>query len=243
MKQYIPIIIFILGIAALTTAPILTALLEKTEDGMDKDTHSSIVSQSAIESDGRMTLEGKTIVVDAGHGGADPGKVSVNGTLEKDVNLAVALLLEQELSQRGAIVVMTRTDDHSPGDGGKQSDLRARAECIAGAAPDIAVSIHQNSFTQESSHGAQVFYYTTSEEGQTLAQILQEVLIEKADPENRRGAKANDSYYILKKSQCPTVIVECGFLSNSAEAQKLCTDDYQKLLAQSIADGVEKYFM
>jgi len=180
------------------------------------------------------------------HGGADPGKVGVNGALEKDVNLAISQILERELSERGAQVTMTRTEDCSLGEGAqgseKQADMRARITCITEASPDITISIHQNSFTQESSHGAQVFYHAASTEGQRLAQVLQDTLIRQVDPENHRAAKANESYYLLKKSQCPLVIVECGFLSNQAEAQKLCTQEYQELLAASIADGVETFF-
>ena len=105
---------------------------------------------------------------------------------------------------------------------------------------DLAVSIHQNSYHEESVFGAQVFYYTTSGEGKAAAEILQNELLE-IDPENKKREKANNTYYILKKTEVPTVIVECGFLSNPEEEALLCEDAYQEKLAEGIANGILSY--
>lgn len=123
----------------------------------------------------------------------------------------------------------------------KVQDMKRRIELIDRTAPAITVSIHQNSYPEEYVHGAQVFYYTGSREGQELAQYIQEELVTRVDPENKRQVKANDSYYLLKKTGIPIVIVECGFLSNSAEAEKLCTEAYQKRVAWAIHMGILRY--
>ena len=107
---------------------------------------------------------------------------------------------------------------------------------------DLAVSIHQNSYHEENVSGAQVFYYTTSEEGKTAAEILQNALLE-VDPENKKREKSNNTYYILKKTEIPTVIVECGFLSNYAEAEKLSDEAYQEKIAQAVVKGIKSFFL
>lgn len=185
------------------------------------------------------------VVVDAGHGGIDPGKVGINGVNEKDINLQIAGYLRQYLEANDIEVVMTRETDEGLNDADasnkKVQDMKRRIELIDNMSPAITVSIHQNSYPEEYVHGAQVFYYTGSKEGQELAQSIQEQLVALVDPENRRQVKANDSYYLLKKTGIPIVIVECGFLSNSAEAEKLCTEAYQKRVAWAIHMGILRY--
>lgn len=185
------------------------------------------------------------IVVDAGHGGSDPGKVGINGALEKDINLSIALKLKDLLEQREISVVLTRDSDAglSPADATnkKAADMQKRCQIIADANPAFTVSIHQNSYTTEDIKGAQVFYYGQSENGKRLADVLQEHLISEVDPQNTRVAKANESYYLLKKTPTPTVIVECGFLSNRSEADLLLTEDYQSKLAHAIYLGILSY--
>lgn len=144
------------------------------------------------------------IVVDAGHGGSDPGKVGINGALEKDINLSIALKLKDLLEQREISVVLTRDSDAglSPADATnkKAADMQKRCQMITDANPAFTVSIHQNSYTTEDIKGAQVFYYGQSENGKRLADVLQEHLISEVDPQNTRVAKANESYYLLKKN-------------------------------------------
>lgn len=185
------------------------------------------------------------VVIDAGHGGADPGKVGINGALEKDLNLQIANRLKKFLEAQDIKVVMTRTDEGGLYDENasnkKVQDMKRRIAVIEEAQPEIVVSIHQNSYQEEYVHGAQVFYYTGSETGKALAETIQRRFVISLDPENKRAAKANDSYYLLKKTSVPIVIVECGFLSNREEAEKLNSAIYQEKAAWAVHMGVLQY--
>ncbi len=145
------------------------------------------------------------------------------------------------LEKKGIKVVMTREDDSSlakESEGSQKiQDMKARVEMINKTAPRLAVSIHQNSYHEESIHGAQVFYYTHSVEGEKMAVIMQKALLA-VDKENHREAKADEGYYLLRRTEVPTIIVECGFLSNHEEAEKLVTDEYQKEVAEAIVQGI-----
>ena len=185
------------------------------------------------------------IVIDAGHGGTDPGKIGINGKKEKDINLQIAKELKKKLEKEGIEVVMTRESDeglyNSSSRNKKVDDMKKRCKIIDEAKPMFTISIHQNSYPEEYVKGAQVFYYGQSQEGKELAEILQESMVQQLDKENHRTAKANESYYLLKKTESPTVIVECGFLSNSEEAKLLADKDYQKMVAEAIHTGIKKY--
>ena len=185
------------------------------------------------------------VVLDAGHGGDDPGKIGVNDAKEKDVNLAIALLVKEYLEAADVKVVLTREGDGGLYDAGadnkKVQDMKRRVDIFESAGAALAVSIHQNSYPEEYVHGAQVFYYTGSVEGQKLAESIQSCLITLVDPENTRQVKANDSYYLLKKTGIPIVIAECGFLSNEEEAEKLCDREYQKKIAWAVHLGILQY--
>ncbi len=189
--------------------------------------------------------EGPVVVIDAGHGGKDPGKVGVNDALEKDINLSIALRLKSLLEQNGVLVVMTREEDKDlaseNASSRKNEDLRARVKLLEETAPVLMVSIHQNSYPEADVDGAQVFYYSGSEEGKLLGTIVQEQLKAEIDDGNHRVAKANKDYYLLKKACCPAVIVECGFLSNPWEAALLATEEYQEKLAFAIHLGIMEY--
>lgn len=201
---------------------------------------------SAVYVTGRQVENQKnSIVIDVGHGGFDSGKVGVNGELEKDINLQIALKLKDTLEAKGIKVIMTRDKDQGLYDESasnkKAQDLQKRCELINKEKPLMAVSIHQNSYTSPQIKGAQVFYYTTSIESQELAQTVQKALIEQVDPKNHREAKANDSYYLLKKTDAAIIIVECGFLSNPEEAAKLTDEAYQQKIADAICLGIFQY--
>lgn len=184
------------------------------------------------------------VVIDAGHGGSDPGKVGINNQLEKEINLKIVEILKDFLQAEGIEVVMTRESDAGLYDEGasnkKVQDMKRRLEIIEKADPVIVVSIHQNSYHEEYVKGAQVFYYTTSESSRQLAEVIQEQL-RSLDPDNRREAKGNDSYFLLKKTSKPIVIVECGFLSNREEAEKLSSALFQEKMAWNIHMGIMKY--
>ncbi len=179
------------------------------------------------------------VVVDSGHGGSDPGKIGINHVLEKDINLQIAQKVQKLLKKEKIKVIMTRENEESLGES-KVEDLKARVDVINQTKPVLAVSIHQNSYPEESIHGAQVFYFTHSDRGEAAAKMIQESLCS-MDPENHRQIKANDTYYMLRKTEVPVVIVECGFLSNTREAGLLCDDAYQESLAKAIVKGIMRY--
>lgn len=197
---------------------------------------------------GNTTHDGNNIiiVIDPGHGGSDPGKVGVNGVNEADINLKISRKLGELLEEKGYTAILTRTDErglYSESDVNKKAaDMRKRCEIIASNNADIVVSIHQNSYSEPSVRGAQVFYYTHSAKGKELAGIIQQSLKANVAPDNNRQCKSNDSYYMLVHTPCPTVIVECGFLSNPSEAEELSQDDYQGMVAQAVLFGIDEYF-
>ena len=185
------------------------------------------------------------VCVDPGHGGTDPGKVGINGQLEKDINLAIAKKLKTYLEASDVTVVLTRDKDmglYSSGDAHKKmADMRKRCQLIEEVKPDLVISIHQNSYHEENVSGGQVFYYNGSVKGKKLAEILQKRFDYVLGEKNTRQAKANDSYYLLLHVKSPIVIVECGFLSNYEEAALLNTDEYQDRLAWTIHMGIMEY--
>ena len=185
------------------------------------------------------------VVIDSGHGGFDPGKVGVDGSLEKEINLEIAMKLKKYLELEDLEVIMTRESDvgfHREDDTSKKmADMRNRCQLINDADPDLVVSIHQNSYHEEPIYGGQVFYYKDSVKGKELAEILQERFSYVLGAENRRRAKANGDYYLLLNVKKPIVIVECGFLSNRKEAALLQQEDYQDRLAWTIHMGIMEY--
>lgn len=186
-------------------------------------------------------LRGRAIVIDAGHGGFDPGAVSVRGTKEAEINLYIALKLQRLLETRGATVVMTRTEQKALAST-KRDDMRKRIQIIRESNADIAISIHLNKFKQPQYFGAQTFYMSGSNEGEMLAQNIQRQLIAVLGRGNRREIKPVTDFLILKAGNMPTALVECGFLSNPEEEQLLLTDQYQELIAWAILSGILDYF-
>ncbi|RDU24748.1 N-acetylmuramoyl-L-alanine amidase [Anaerosacchariphilus polymeriproducens] len=186
-----------------------------------------------------------TIVVDAGHGGKDPGKVGVNGALEKDINLSIARKLKACFEEEDIEVVLTRKDDmglyQENTRNKKVEDMQNRCKIINKTKPAITISLHQNSYQEPSVCGPQVFFHGQSKEGEELANVIQDTLIHELKPSKERSAKANESYYLLTKTGVPTVIVECGFLSNKQEADLLIAEDYQQKMAAAICLGVMEY--
>lgn len=185
-----------------------------------------------------LETQAKVILIDPGHGGADPGKVGINGALEKDINLQIAEKVKVKLEESGFQVHMTRTDDNITE--GKRADLERRIALINEIRPTLVLGIHQNSYTDPKIRGAQVFYYSESKEAREAASIVQEELLS-VDPDNTREIKGNSSFYLLKNSSAPTIIVECGFLSNEEEANSLILNEYQETLAQAICTGITKW--
>lgn len=187
------------------------------------------------------------VVLDAGHGGNDPGKIGINGVLEKDINLSIVKMLKEELEAAGIEVVLTRQEDsglYQETDGNKkQADMKGRCAVIEEANPEVVISIHQNSYHQSNVKGPQVFYYTGSEKGKNLAEMLQDSFTEVIGKKNTRSVKSNSQYYLLLHVKQPIVIVECGFLSNQEEADLLKSEEYQRKIAASLRGAVVSYFL
>ncbi|MCL2873559.1 MAG: N-acetylmuramoyl-L-alanine amidase [Defluviitaleaceae bacterium] len=188
-----------------------------------------------------MPVSSKIVLIDAGHGGVDTGKIAEGNVLEKDINLAIALRLQSYLEQGGSQVLLTRATDEALGDT-KSGDMQGRRAIANEENADILVSIHQNAFSDTSVHGAQVFYYDGSESSKRLAEYIQEELKSFLGLTSNHQAKANDSYFILRRTTIPAVIVECGFLTNYNERKRLETEEYQDKVAWAIYQGIVRYF-
>ncbi len=185
------------------------------------------------------------ILVDAGHGGSDPGMIGVGGLEEKGINLSISLLLRDTLEKSGYSVIMTREEDKGLYDSSavnkKAQDMQRRIAMIREHMPVLSVSIHQNSYHDAGVHGPQVFYYESSVEGKKLAEAVQSSLNDLLEVDRPRKVKGNTSYYLLKRSSGTLVIVECGFLTNPEEAQKLQTKEYQEKVAAAVSEGIRTY--
>ena len=189
-----------------------------------------------------LPVNQKIIVLDAGHGGWDPGKKGTLGEDEKNINLSIMEKVQKFLEQGGATVLLTRATDEALG-GSKALDMAERRAVANENEGDILISIHQNAFSSSSAKGAQVFYHESSENGKILAQKIQESLKTYVDEENQRQSKANKEYYVLRTTEIPSVIVECGFLSNPIEEKALNEEEYQEKMAWGIYIGILEYFL
>ena len=189
-----------------------------------------------------------TVIIDAGHGGEDCGAIGVNGLLEKDVNLAMAFEIGEGLKQAGYNVVYTRTDDkmlYAPEENikgiRKISDLKNRCKIANGYENAIFVSIHMNSFGQEKYSGLQVYYSVSDKSSLTFAQCIQERVKRDLQSDNKRKVKMGTDMYLMENVRHPAVLVECGFLTNARECEKLSEKEYQKQLSFSIVCGIIEY--
>lgn len=228
-------------LAMLAAVMILVSVLvyEHTEA---RDTASSIASAAAPD-------KLPTVVIDAGHGGEDGGAVGKNGVLEKDLNLQIANMLCDMLRASGVNAVMTRTEDILLYDrnvdymGRKKSlDLKARLEMARNVPEPLLISIHMNAFPSEKYSGLQVWYSKNDGGSRALAEMIQNGVREKLQPENDREIKqANSSIYLLDRAAFPAVLVECGFLSNAEECERLSSEGYRRLLAFTLFSVINDY--
>ena len=196
-------------------------------------------------------IENKSVVIiDPGHGEFDGGTQSMDGVIEKDVNLQIALKLRAALDFMGYSTVMTRETDRAVSDESastirqkKSTDLNNRLKITEKYPDGLFLSIHQNYFSQSRYNGTQVFYSKNNPESKRLAEILQKCITQKLQPENKRQIKPSGSeIFLLHKAQLPAVMVECGFLSNADDTRKLTDNEYQKKLVLSICEGIKTYF-
>jgi N-acetylmuramoyl-L-alanine amidase len=193
-----------------------------------------------------QTLAGKVIVVDAGHGGIDPG-ANRPGIREKDINLIVALQLKDVLNQYGAKVVLSRQSDvelstecdDDKVKGRYHRDLRARVEMAEESDADVFISIHANAVASAKRHGAEVFYYAKSAAGKALATSIQAELRKVTQaPLSPRTA----DYFVLRRNKIPAALIEVGYITNKEERQLLQVPDFQRKLAEAIAVGISNYY-
>lgn len=195
-----------------------------------------------------LPIRSTVIVIDAGHGGRDPGASGQSGLTEEEVNLKIALKLRRLIEQGGGTAIMIREDDsglYTEGGNGRETrkseDLRNRHALINSCGADILISIHLNSFPEPQYYGAQTFYLKNDDKSRKLAESIQNEVIRVLDRGNDRKAKATDSVFILKNNSMPGALIECGFLSNHEEERLLDDGHYQEKVAWSIFVGIVKY--
>lgn len=201
-------------------------------------------AETGVQAFTPVRLPHHQLILDAGHGGEDGGAVSLTGVPESNINLAVVLRIDQILGFYGVAPILLRDSDISIYDPGcetlrqkKVSDLRNRVAAIESTANAVVISIHQNTFSNSAYHGAQAFF-RPGEESKALAELMQKSIRDGVDPGNKRTpTQIADSVYLMKHITCPAVLVECGFLSNPAEEEKLRSGSYQTQLALSISSA------
>ncbi|MBR6044893.1 MAG: N-acetylmuramoyl-L-alanine amidase [Ruminococcus sp.] len=229
-------------IVCLSTAAVIAASVfgaELTDKAAKK-------GRDAVETSAGAAAHRPVIVLDAGHGGADGGCVSVNGVPEKGINLSVMQSTRDILTLLGYDVRCTRESDVSVHDEGVQgladqklSDMKNRLSLINSSGAVLALSIHQNQFTDPKYSGAQMFYREGSAESERLAESLRESFRRSLRPDNERETKpVGSELYLIHNAVCPAVMAECGFLSNPEEAALLETPSYQREVAFTLCDGV-----
>ena len=193
--------------------------------------------------DSIFPLIGKTIIIDAGHGGKDFG-ASIKSINESEINLEITLKLKKELEKVGANVLLTRTDEKDLSNPNalyrKKSDFDNRIKIINNSHADMYLSIHQNIYQNEKYHGPQVFYYPKVKDNEKIANVLQEELNKLA--KTNRKIKIITGTYMYNKLNVTGVLIECGFLSNNKERNNLVSEDYQNDLVKTIKNGIINYF-
>ena len=190
------------------------------------------------------------MLANSAHGGFDGGAVASDGTVEKDINLEICLTLENMLRQNGYEVIMTRTDDTATDSTDsdkiatrKKSDLKNRLDLMTKHPDAVFVSVHLNKFTTSAANGSQVFYSGRDEKSKLLGEKIQGSIVRLLQPDNTRvNKKATSSTYLLYNATIPAVLVECGFLSNTAELERLKNPEYQKEMAFGIFCGIMEFF-
>ena len=209
----------------------------------------SPLPKETISENAPIAASPPTVIIDAGHGGEDGGTVGVNGVYEKDLNLKIALILDEWLRAEGINTVLTRTEDillydkNSDYRGQKKvQDLAARRKIAEQYENAILVSIHMNAFPEAKYSGLQVYYSKNDPTSKMLADEIQKLAREFLQPQNTRKIKpAGENIYLLDRLSCPAVLIECGFLSNPEECTNLSNEEYQKKLAFSIYLSIVNY--
>ncbi len=188
------------------------------------------------------------VIVDAGHGEPDGGAVGVGGTLEKDINLKISLKLKEVLESKDIEVVMTRMgdralyeDEESSIREKKRSDMNMRRAIMEKSGADLFVSIHMNSFGNQSANGLHIFYAKNHPETEPLAKEIQERIADITGAKTHTVKTADESLFLMKKPPVPSILAECGFLSNADEEKKLKDETYQSKIAWAIAEAIDDF--
>ena len=199
----------------------------------------------ALKSESNESLKSYVVIIDAGHGGEDGGAIGKNGAYEKDINLLLAKKLKERLVSLGITCELTRESDillydkNADYEGKKKKlDLQARKEFAERYENAIFISIHQNSFSKSQYSGLQVYYSTNDPASRILASKIQADIKKGLQPNNNRAIQPSSSIYLLDELTCPAVLVECGFLSNQAECERLCDESYQNAICDILAKSI-----
>lgn len=232
MKVKYKFLIFVLSFMLV----VATATIVETSDDLLKSVSAGYADESVV-------------IIDAGHGNFDGGAVAVDGTVEKNLNLSIALQLKEICRTNGLQVYMVREDDSSLEDNSsasirkrKNSDLLNRVKLMEKFENSIYVSVHMNKFSDSKVHGAQIFYSPNFEESKELADSLRSYVNLFDESNTKSIKKGTKDAYILYNAKCPSVIFECGFMSNPNELEKLKDFDYQRKISFSIYLGIIDYF-
>ncbi len=192
--------------------------------------------------------ERNTVIIDAGHGGEDPGAIGINGVYEKDINLSISIFIGELLINEGFAVIYTRTTDrmlYGVGENVKGarkiSDLKNRCKIAAEYPEALFISVHMNSYSQEKYSGFQAYYSLNNENSISLAREITASVKKDLQPKNGRVEKSGENIYLLRNIDNAAVLLECGFLTNTEECQKLSEKEYQKLLSLAIVYGIINY--
>lgn len=188
------------------------------------------------------------VILDAGHGGEDAGATGINGALEKDLNLSLVNIMGEMLVEKGFAVIYTRSEDKMLYEEWenikgirKISDLKNRCKIAKNYPNALFVSIHMNTFGDGKYSGLQVYYSPENKESEKMASSVQSCVKRELQPENHRNIKPGKDIYILENMDNTAILVECGFLSNPEEAEKLSQKEYQNMLSFSIICGIIEY--
>ena len=208
----------------------------------------SLVMLVSCDKYDQTAAEPSVIILDPGHGGEDPGAIGGDTVYEKDLNLSICRYMRDELLANGYAVVMTRdedkmlyTDSENIKGIRKISDLKNRVKLFNSYGNAVVISIHMNSFSDSKYSGFQVYYSVNNDNSKALADTVQNLIKETLQPNNNRKTKPGNNLFVLDKIYSPAVLIECGFLSNLEECEKLCNEEYRKKLAFIICTATEKY--
>ena len=203
-------------------------------------------TESVFENTEKLKIS--TVILDAGHGYPDGGAVGVTGVEEKDINLAIVLKLKEIFDAKNINVILTRMGDKSLYDSEsqtirekKKSDMNTRKAIMENSDADIFLSIHMNSFSDKSANGLHIFYAKNHPEAEPLADEIQARIAEITNAETHSVKTADEKLFLMKKPPIPSILIECGFISNPEEEKKLTTEEYQTKIAWAIAEAVSEF--